>query len=286
MISMIKPLGRDVEVGEHGDDLVGEPGPAQRPRRHVDRHRHVAEVTDVGQRPAHHPGREPVDEVGLLAHGDEAVGVEQAQGGVLPAHQGLDRLHVPVLEGGLGLVVHDELVGVDGPAQLGDEPEVRGVVVVVVGVVAHHAGVLGLGHVHGHIGVLQEVVDVDAVVGSDDVADARLHRQGEAAHLDLVLDDVAQAPEHLLGVTDLGQDDAELVAAQAGHGVLGPGVVGEALGQLGQQLVAAVVAQRVVDLFEPVEVDDGDGGPRVASRRPAGRLPGRAGGTATGWAAR
>ena len=138
--------------------------------------------------------------------------------------------------------------------------EVGGVVVVVVGVVAHHPGVLGLGHVHGHIGVLEEVVHVDAVVGRDDVADARLDRQREPAHLDLVLDDVAQPAEHLLGVTDLGQDDAELVAAQAGHGVLGPDVIGEALGQLGEQLVAAVVAEGVVDLFEPVEVDDGDGG--------------------------
>ena len=87
----------------------------------------------------------------------------------------------------------------------------------------------------------------------------------EAAHLDLVLDDVAQAAEHLLGVADLGEDDAELVAAQAGHGVLGPGVVGEALGQLGEELVAAVVAEGVVDLLEAVQVDDGDGGSRVAA---------------------
>ena len=166
-----------------------------------------AEVTDVGQRRAHHPCREPVDEVGLLAQGDEPVRVQQAEGGVLPAHQGLDRLDVPVVQGGLGLVVHDQLVGVDGAAQVGDEPEVGGVVVVVLGVVAHHTGVLGLGHVHGHIGVLEQVVDVDAVVGGDDVADARLDRQGEPAHLDLVLDDVAQAPQHLFGVTDLGEDD-------------------------------------------------------------------------------
>ena len=106
----------------------------------------------------------------------------------------------PSCEGGLGLVVHDQLAGVDGAAQLGDEPEVGRVVVVVLGVVAHHPDVLGLGDVHGHIGVLEQVVDVDAVVGRDDEADARLDRQGEPAHLDLVLDDVAQAPQHLLGV--------------------------------------------------------------------------------------
>ena len=54
-----------------------------------------------------------------------------------------------------------------------------------------------------------------------------------------MLDDVAETAEDLLGVTDLGEDHAELVAAQTGHGVLGPGVIGEALGQLGEELVAA-----------------------------------------------
>ena len=61
--------------------------------------------------------------------------------------------------------MHDELIGVDGATEIGDEAEVRGVVVVMVGVVADHPGVLGLGDVHGHIGVLEEVVHVDAVVG-------------------------------------------------------------------------------------------------------------------------
>ena len=40
---------------------------------------------------------------------------------MLPAHQRLDRLDVAVVEGGLGLVVQHELVGVDGAAQIGDE---------------------------------------------------------------------------------------------------------------------------------------------------------------------
>ena len=66
---------------------------------------------------------------------------------------------------------------------------------------------------------------------------------------------------------DVGEDDAELVPAQPGHGVLGPGVIGEALRQEREQLVAAVVAEGVVDLLEPVQVDDGDGGPGVAPHR-------------------
>ncbi len=133
---------------------------------------------------------------------------------------------------------------------------------------------LGLGDVHGHIGVLKEVVHVDAVVGRDHVPDARLDRQRETAHLDLVLDDVAQPAKHLFGVAYLGQDEPELVPAQACHGVLGPRVVGEALGQQGQELVAALVAQGVVDLLEPVQVDDGDGSTRVAPHGSQHRLLG------------
>jgi len=41
-------------------------------------------------------------------------------------------------------------------------------------------------------------------------------------------------------------------------------VVGEALGQQRQELVAAVVPEGVVDLLEPVQVHDGDGSTRVA----------------------
>ncbi len=75
----------------------------------------------------------------------------------------------------------------------------------------------------------------------------------------------AQAPEHLLGVGDVGEDEPELVAAQPGHGVLGPDVVGQALGQAGEELVAVVVPERVVDLLEAVEVDDGQRRPGVAA---------------------
>ena len=99
VISMIKRSGRDVEIGEDVDDLGGETGPTEGAGRDVHRHGHVGEVADVGEGPAHDPGREPVDEVGLLAHGDEAIGVEEAEGGVLPAHEGLDGVHVAVVGG-------------------------------------------------------------------------------------------------------------------------------------------------------------------------------------------
>ena len=59
----------------------------------------------------------------------------------------------------------------------------------------------------------------------------------------------------LVGVR-LGGEDAELVAALANDGVLVAHGLGERVGHLPQELVADRVPERVVDLLEPVEVDD------------------------------
>ena len=56
-----------------------------------------------------------------------------------------------------------------------------------------------------------------------------------------------------------GEDQPELVAAEARDGVAHPDVRGQPLAQPAQQLVAVVVAQGVVDLFEAVQVGDHDG---------------------------
>ena len=60
--------------------------------------------------------------------------------------------------------------------------------------------------------------------------------------------------EGLLVGLDLGQHD-ELVAAQARHGVRGAHDLGQARADLDQQLVAGLVAERVVDRLEAVDVE-------------------------------
>ena len=51
-------------------------------------------------------------------------------------------------------------------------------------------------------------------------------------------------------------EDEELVGAQPADGVPGPHLLGEPRTHLAQQRVADLVAERVVDGLEPVEVDD------------------------------
>jgi hypothetical protein len=75
---------------------------------------------------------------------------------VLPAHQ---RLHADKLagdHGGLRLVVHDQLVTLQGGAQLAENGEVgRGAVVAVGGEVGV-AAPIGLGLVHGDVGLAEQ----------------------------------------------------------------------------------------------------------------------------------
>ncbi len=68
-----------------------------------------------------HPVPQRVHEAHGLGQGDEPVRTQQTADGVLPAHQGLDRDHLPGGEVHDRLVVEDELG--DGPLER--QPELR-----------------------------------------------------------------------------------------------------------------------------------------------------------------
>ncbi len=69
-------------------------------------------------------------------------------------------------------------------------------------------------------------------------------------------------------VLDVTAQDDELVAAHAGHGVGRAHDRRDASGRLRQQLVADVVTQGVVDLLEPVEVEEQQGDQSVLALGP------------------
>ena len=224
----------------------------------------------------HDPLGEPVDEVGLLGERDEAVRCEEAERGVLPADERLDRVDAAVAEPGLGLVVQHELARVDGLAQLGGQGEVRRVVEVLGEVVAQDAGVPRLRGVHRDLGALEQLVDVRPVLARHDVADGRVDGQGEPVHVHLAPDGLAEAPQRARGVGAVAQHEAELVAAQPRDRVVGAELVREPRRELGEQPVAVVVAERVVDLLEPVEVHDREHDRHVRALAPRRSPPRRA----------
>src|ERR1700722_6421178 len=112
-----------------------------------------------------------------------------------------------------------QLVDLDRVAKLADQCELGGVIVVLGGVVPHHASVLDLGYVHGDISELQQLVDISTVVRGHHVPDARVHGERKSTYAHLSLDDHADTPKHFLRSHHVTKDDAEFVATQSGHRV-------------------------------------------------------------------
>ena len=138
----------------------------------------------------------------MFDKGHKAVRIQQAEGGVTPADKCLNRFNSSIGESGLGLVVQDKLVSLDGLPELTNESKV-GWLSDLVGTVANHTTVLLLGDVHGDIGVLKQFIDVGAVLGCDHESDTRVDREREPADANFVFDDSPHAPQDLRGVGDV-----------------------------------------------------------------------------------
>ena len=113
------------------------------------------------------------------------------------------------------------------------------------------------------------------MVGVERDADARLHLEREAVDRERLLERGAQLPgdgHRGLRVHHLREEDAELVAAQPRDRVALTEALREPEADLLQQLVAARMAERVVDLLEAVEVHDHHGRGHVVAARRGERL--------------
>src|SRR5689334_16467617 len=71
-----------------------------------------------------------------------------------------------------------------------------------------------------------------------------------------MIDDAARETGGVLGAPDVLLEHHELVAAEAGDEILRTQHLAQPLGNRAEQLVAAGMAERVVDLLELVEVDE------------------------------
>ena len=187
---------------------------------------------------------------------------------VVPAHERLDADDAAGHDVGLGLVVQLELLVLERGAQLAGEREAARRVVVLLRLVEREAAAGLLGRVHGDVGALDQDLDVVAVVGVAGDADRAAHLERQPVDHERLAQRGLEDLGHRLGVVGaehVGQQHAELVAAEAGHGVGGAQRRLEALGDLLEQHVAVVMAERVVDLLEVVEVHDHHGRAAVAA---------------------
>jgi hypothetical protein len=112
------------------------------------------------------------------------------------------------------------------------------------------------GAVHGHVGVLEQFRGVVAVLGIDRDPDAGVQVEGDPVDAEGLLQRHAQLVGHRAGSLGSGarQQDGELVPAEPGDGVGFPQRPCEPLADLDEEQIAMMVAEGVVDLLEPVQV--------------------------------
>jgi len=196
-----------------------------------------------------------------LGQRQEGVGADQAAGWVLPAHQGLRADDRARREVQLGLVVHDELLGVDGHPELLERLQPVPRVADLRPVEDAVAELAALGGVHRVVGLLQQDRRRRPVDGRQGDADAGVDVHGHAIQDERLAQggvDLVRHPARCGGVCPAKQHP-ELVAAR-------PGELPTALEGLLQprpdepeQLVPNGVTEAVINLLEAVQVDQQEG---------------------------
>src|SRR3954467_5906819 len=217
-----------------------------------------AQAPHLLERPVEHEGGERPGEAALLDEREEVTGAEHAADRMVPAYERLDAVDGSRPQVGLRLIVQDELPRLQRRPQLADEWEPLTAVVVATGEVDLVARAHALGLVHRDVRALEQPHRVVRVGGEQRDADARIDVDLDAADGEGLLERRAEAQPRGAGrrlVAGL-EDHGELVAAEPRERVLAPEQILEARADLTQHLVTRVMAERVVELLEAVEVDE------------------------------
>jgi hypothetical protein len=161
----------------------------------------------------------------------------------------------------LRLVVKNEVPVLDRSSKLGDEAESGGAVIVTIGFVDLVPATRGFGVVHRHVGPLHQGVDIVAVVREERESDACIDLDLQAFQQEGLAKSGADLVRNCHRVRGRGksmQEHGEFVAAQASHRVAAAQCALEASCCLLEEVIPGVVAQRVVDVFEAVQVHQHD----------------------------
>ena len=225
---------------------------------------------------AQDPRADRDDEPVALGQRDEAQRRDDAEDRVVPAQQRLDAGHAAVVEGDERLVDEAQLAVGEGVAQAALELQAlqralaHGVVEDLAARLAHL-----LGAVHRRVGVAQQRVGIVLAGPAEAHADAGADVAAlavEDQRLAQGLGQAARHPERVALARDAGQQDGELVAAEAGHDVGRTQHAAQPLGDAAEQAIAGAVAERVVDDLEVVEVDEQHGDAPAGAQRAAEAL--------------
>ncbi|HVY08558.1 MAG TPA: hypothetical protein VHB18_00230 [Mycobacteriales bacterium] len=202
------------------------------------------------------------DQPGLLGERDEVRRGDDAPYRVLPTYECLG------IRGATGhgvderLEVHLDCAFDDGQAKVRLEVELLHRAGGAAGVLVPPAQSLGLGVVHGEVGVVEEVVTGRARSGHGQPDRQACHDRPTRSHRDRLRHrrhDAVGDAVRLVQPVDVLEQDGELVAAEARDGVSFADQAGEPRGDLPEQPVAGMVPEAVVDDLEPVDIGEDDG---------------------------
>jgi len=222
---------------------------------------HFLELLELHAGGLQRPGAQQVDQAIRLGDGDEAHGRHQAQGRVLPAHQGFEALDLPRAGVDDGLVEQQEFAFAHGVEHGRFQRNVVFRRAVQARAVDEAAGLARfLGARHGRIGQRHQAHFVFRVQRVDGHADGGAHVDRVAIDFERRLQGGQQAPRHQLDLRvrgAAGQHGDEFIAAHARQGVAVAQGLAQARRGQAQHGVADGVAQAVVDLLEAIEADGG-----------------------------
>ncbi len=206
-------------------------------------------------------GAERDNETGVLGDRDEVRRGNRPPVGIAPSHQRFAPGHPVAGDVDNRLEVQRQLPLLECPAQGALQLQCLGDMLVHVGgEETQLVPALGLGVVHGRIRLAQKKFVVIAIIRKDGDADA-----GGREHLDGAADDqrsgqFVEDPGgrhlHVEDAARVGQDDRELVTAEPGDGVVVVECGADAGCRRLDELVAGAVPETVVDVLEPVEVEE------------------------------
>src|SRR5690606_717990 len=176
---------------------------------------------------------------------------------MLPAQQGFQAEQATAVQAQLGLVVQAQLIALQSQAQVVVEEQlVLGFGIQRFTEYLQLLFAVGLGLVQGQTGMFEQGRRIAAVQGRLGQADGAADADQLVVDEQRLAESFQQLPGLLLATVQAAvfQQQGELVAGKAGQRGLVGQAVAQAPGQAGEQFVAALVAQAVVDAFEVVDV--------------------------------
>ena len=272
-----EPLGAQFVFGERGGDDVDDRRVVELDRRQVDRDAHrIRPFGGFGKRGLEHELADLADHPALFGERDELVGGDRAAGRVAPPHQRLEPRQILARGADDRLERDPQFVAIERLAEIVVEHLAIRRLAVHRGLVEHMlAAPGGLGGIKREIGVADQAVGAILLRVAD--RDPDRGADGDPVALDQIgaRDLLDQRPREALeqpGLDRARKHGLELVPAQSPDLAMVAHDAGQPLPDQPQQGVPDRMAKRVVDVLEPVEVDQEQGAALLPPRRIAQRL--------------